>query len=156
MEGDHCMGCPKRRCWRSPGEGRAGPLIIHFSGCSFPVFFVILFLPSSFLLVPLSSSLLLCLFFFKFSFPFLSFLFSLWAGDDLGDVKPLGRVARLGSPLSSSLLSSLFLSLSFFSSCALCRGAQERLLQFLCSSCSGGCAARRGALPPPAPCFRAR
>ena len=28
MEGDHCMGCPKRWCWRSPGGGRVGPLTI--------------------------------------------------------------------------------------------------------------------------------
>ena len=73
---------------------------------------------------------------------FSSFLLSLWAGDDLSDGKPLGRVSRFGSPqpfspLSSSLLSSPFLSSSllspflFFSfSCALYRGAQERLLQF--------------------------
>ena len=66
------MGCPKRWCWRSPGEGRVGPLIVF--------------------------RFLLCLFVCLFSFPF--FLSLHQAGDDLGDAKPLGGVAHLGSPLS--------------------------------------------------------
>ena len=85
-------------------------------------------------------------------FVFLSFFsltlflsLSLWAGDDLGDDRPLGRVSRLGSPQPFSLFSFSFFSSPFLSSplffsppsflfsffsCALYRGAQERLLQF--------------------------
>ena len=62
------MGRPKWRCWRSPGEGRAGPLIIYFSNMFVSCVFVVLsFLPAPFLFRLLQN--------FVFSFLFFSFLF---------------------------------------------------------------------------------